>query len=57
VAVHCNGTRLLVDFVGDANADDTRQVNARIPDRSRGEDLTFTVSYGGHRSNSVSICS
>ena len=53
--VHCNRARLLVEFVADANGDDTRQVNARIPDRSRGGDLTFTVSYGGHTSNSASI--
>jgi tRNA (mo5U34)-methyltransferase len=55
VAVHCNGVRLRVEFVGDANGDDTRQVNARIPDRNHGEELAFTVSYAGHRSNSMSI--
>jgi tRNA (mo5U34)-methyltransferase len=55
VIVECNGVRLVVEFVGEPDANNARQVNSRRPEQSFGGELTLSVSYAGAKSNQRSI--
>jgi tRNA (mo5U34)-methyltransferase len=56
VAVLCNGTRLLVDFVGDPDENDARQVNARLPEEFQPDvEIQMAVRYAGSLSNTVKV--
>jgi tRNA (mo5U34)-methyltransferase len=56
VGVFWNGSRLLVDFVGEPADDGARQINARVPPDTAGPVMLF-VRYGGTQSNAVEMTS
>jgi hypothetical protein len=55
VIVECNGASLLVEYVGEPDSNNARQVNAQAPEASGERNLNFTVRYAGITSHGATI--
>jgi hypothetical protein len=55
VTVECNGVRPMVEYVGEPDENDARQVNVQAPPRDKGEPLVFSVRHAGLTSNPATI--
>lgn len=55
IAVYWDDSRLLIDFVGDADVNGTRQINARVPLERWGNRASIVVRYAREQSNTIEI--
>lgn len=55
ILVVCDGARLLVDFVGEPDENNARQVNARLLHPPAGHKLPVSISHGKVSSNQIEV--